>query len=440
MSIIESIKAIEILDSRGNPTIQTTVILDSGTTGTAAVPSGASTGEKEAVELRDGDTKRYGGKGVRKAIRHVIDEIAPALIGSSVFDQVYLDSKMIELDGSLTKSRLGANSILSVSMAAARAASSELGLPLYKYLGGVDTTIMPVPMMNVLNGGKHADNNVDFQEYMIMPLGADSFSQALQWAVETFHALKSVLKKRGYSTAVGDEGGFAPDLKSNTEPLDLIMEAIQLAGYKPGEQIAIALDPAASEFFENGKYVFSKSDGSAKSSEDMIRFFENWLNQYPIVSLEDGWGEHDSNGWKLATEALGKRVQLVGDDNFVTNPTIISAAIREGIANSALIKLNQIGSVTETFRAVETARRGHYTCVCSHRSGETEDTFLADFTVACGAGQIKTGSLSRTDRVAKYNRLLVIEEELGSSARFLGRNVLSIEQSIKTDAQPAKVG
>ncbi len=430
MSIVESISALEILDSRGNPTIQATVTLNTGIKGIAAVPSGASTGEKEAVELRDGDKKRYSGKGVRKAIENIYKEIAPMLRGTSVFDQVSIDKRMIELDGTPNKSRLGANAILGVSMAAARAASQELGLPLYRYLGGVDATILPVPMMNVLNGGRHADNNVDFQEYMIMPLGASAFSEALQWAAETFHALKDVLHKRGYSTAVGDEGGFAPNLKSNTEPLELILEAIELAGYKPGEQIAIALDPAASEFYENGKYVFSKSDGSTKSAEDMVNFFDNWLQNYPIVSLEDGWAEHDSHGWKLATAALGKRVQLVGDDNFVTNPAIIAAAIQDGIANSALIKLNQIGTVTETFRAVEAARRGHYTCVCSHRSGETEDTFLADFTVASGAEQMKTGSVCRTERIVKYNRLLEIEEELGSAARFLGRSVLSTKQQV----------
>jgi enolase len=343
---------------------------------------------------------------------------------------------MIKLDGTHNKAKLGANAILGVSMAVARAAAIELNQPLYRYLGGVDATILPVPMMNVLNGGKHADNNVDFQEYMIMPLGASSFSEALQWSVETFHALKAVLHKRGYGTAVGDEGGFAPNLKSNTEPLDLILEAIEKAGYQPGKQIAIALDPAASEFYEDGKYVFAKSDGSVKSSEDMIKLFEDWLKNYPIVSLEDGWAEDDSRGWKLATEALGKKVQLVGDDNFCTNPEIISAAIKDGIANSALIKLNQIGTVTESLRAMEAARRGHYTCVCSHRSGETEDTFLSDFTVGSGAGQIKTGSLSRTDRVAKYNRLLAIEEELGSTARFLGRSILATEQQVD---KPTKV-
>jgi len=438
MALIESMRALEILDSRGNPTVQVTVRLDSGTTATAAVPSGASTGDREAVELRDGDIKRYAGKGVRKAVENVQKQISPLLVGSSIFDQVAIDQQMIELDGTPNKAKLGANAILGVSMAVARAAALELKLPLYRYLGGVDATILPMPMMNVLNGGSHADNNVDFQEYMIMPLGAISFSEALRWAAETFHALKSVLHKRGYATSVGDEGGFAPNLKSNTEPLDLILEAIERAGYQPGKDIAIALDPAASEFYEDGKYVFAKSDGSKKSSEDMIKLFEDWLKNYPIVSLEDGWAEHDTEGWKLATEALGNKLQLVGDDNFVTNPKIIAAAIRDGIANSALIKLNQIGTVTETLRAMETARRGHYTCVCSHRSGETEDTFLADFTVASGAEQIKTGSLSRTDRVAKYNRLLSIEEELGLTARFLGRAVLAREQQLFAKPVPVK--
>jgi enolase len=397
-------------------------------TASAAVPSGASTGAAEAIELRDNEPARYGGKGVRHAVANVRDVFALNLTGREVFEQAAIDQLMIDLDGTPNKARYGANSMLGVSMAVARAAALAAGLPLYRYLGGAGATILPVPMMNVLNGGKHADNNVDFQEYMIMPLGAPSFSEALRWAVETFHALKKVLQKRGYSTAVGDEGGFAPNLKSNTEPIELILEAIEAAGYRPGEQIALALDPAASEFYEDGKYVFAKSDGSAKSAEDLVRFFEDWIRQYPIVSLEDGWAEDDWEGWKLATEALGNKVQLVGDDNFVTNPKIIQRGIDEGIANSVLIKLNQIGTVTETLRAIETARRGGYTCVCSHRSGETEDTFLADFTVATGVGQIKTGSLSRTDRVAKYNRLLRIEKELGTAARFPGRHVLASEK------------
>lgn len=428
MSFIKTLDALEILDSRGNPTIEVTVVLESDVTASAAVPSGASTGEAEAVELRDNDKARYGGKGVLQAVRNVRTEIAPELVGLDAHEQALIDRRMIELDGTPNKARLGANAILGVSMAVARATAVELHLPLYRYLGGADAAVLPVPMMNVLNGGSHADNNVDFQEYMIMPLGAPSFSEALRWGAETFHALKSVLKNRGYSTAVGDEGGFAPNLKSNTEPIELILEAINAAGYKPGEQISIALDPAASEFYEDGKYVFAKSDGSIKSSEDMIRFFEDWLRQYPIVSLEDGWAENDWTGWKMATEALGDKVQLVGDDNFVTNPELIARGIREGVANSVLIKLNQIGTVTESFRAIETARRGGYTCVCSHRSGETEDTFLADFAVASGAGQIKTGSLSRTDRISKYNRLLRIEREVGTAARFPGRHVLVVKQ------------
>lgn len=428
MSFIKTLDALEILDSRGNPTIEVTVVLESDVTASAAVPSGASTGEAEAVELRDNDKARYGGKGVLQAVRNVRTEIAPELVGLDAHEQALIDRRMIELDGTPNKARLGANAILGVSMAVARATAVELRLPLYRYLGGADAAVLPVPMMNVLNGGSHADNNVDFQEYMIMPLGAPSFCEALRWGAETFHALKSVLKNRGYSTAVGDEGGFAPNLKSNTEPIELILEAINAAGYKPGEQISIALDPAASEFYEDGKYVFAKSDGSIKSSEDMIRFFEDWLQQYPIVSLEDGWAENDWTGWKMATEALGDKVQLVGDDNFVTNPELIARGIREGVANSVLIKLNQIGTVTESFRAIETARRGGYTCVCSHRSGETEDTFLADFAVASGAGQIKTGSLSRTDRISKYNRLLRIEREVGTAARFPGRHVLVVKQ------------
>jgi len=424
MSAIKSIDALEILDSRGNPTIEVTVTLENGVRAGAAVPSGASTGEAEAVELRDNDHSRYGGKGVRNAVANVRAKIAPKLVGADVDAQQEIDQRLIALDGTPNKAHLGANAILGVSMAVARAAAMDEGVPLYRYLGGEGATLLPVPMMNVLNGGQHADNNVDFQEYMIMPLGAECFGEALRWGVETFHALKSVLRKRGYSTSVGDEGGFAPNLRSNTEPIELILEAINAAGYRPGEQIALALDPAASEFYENGKYVFAKSDGSSKSSEDMIRFFDDWLRQYPIVSLEDGWSEHDWEGWKLATKELGSKVQLVADDIFVTNPEIIRRGIREGVANSVLIKLNQIGTVTETFKAIETARAGGYTCVCSHRSGETEDAFLADFTVAAGVGQIKTGSLSRSDRIAKYNQLRRIEHELRASARFPGPSVL----------------
>ena len=424
MATIKSIDAIEILDSRGNPTISVTVTLSNGLTASAAVPSGASTGEAEAVELRDNDPTRYGGKGVRNAVVNVRAKIAPKLVGADVDAQKEIDELLIHLDGTPNKANLGANAILGVSMAVARVAAMDQGLPLYRYLGGESATLLPVPMMNVLNGGKHADNNVDFQEYMIMPIGATCFQDSLRWGAETFHALKKVLRKRGYATAVGDEGGFAPNLRSNTEPLDLILEAINAAGYRAGDQIALALDPAASEFYENGKYVFAKSDGSSKSSEDMIRFFDDWLRQYPIVSLEDGWSEHDWDGWKLATQELGSKVQLVADDIFVTNPDIIARGIAEGVANSVLIKLNQIGTVTETFKAIETARAAGYTCVCSHRSGETEDAFLADFTVASGVGQIKTGSLSRSDRIAKYNRLRQIEHEMRAAGRFPGSSVL----------------
>jgi enolase len=426
MALIQSIEALEILDSRGNPTIEVTVALSNGMSASAAVPSGASTGEAEAVELRDNDKARFGGRGVMTAVKNVERTIAPELIGRDPREQAAIDSRMIELDGTPNKARLGANAILGVSMAVARAAALQAGLPLYRYLGGAAATLLPVPMMNVLNGGRHAGNNVDFQEYMIMPVGAATFAEALRWAAETFHALKGVLIKRGYNTAVGDEGGFAPNLKSNTEPLDLIVEAIELAGYRPGEQIAIALDPAASEFFDGKNYVFSKSDGSVNSAQDMIKLFKEWLRDYPIVSLEDCWAENDWEGWKIATEALFDKVQLVGDDIFVTNPEIIARGIREVVANAVLIELNQIGTVTETFRAVETALRAGYRCVCSHRSGETEDTFLADFTVASGVGQIKTGSLCRSERIAKYNRLLHIERELGSGARFAGRSILAV--------------
>jgi enolase len=426
MALIQSITALEILDSRGNPTIEVTVTLSNGISGSAAVPSGASTGEAEAVELRDNDKARFGGRGVLTAVENVERTIASELIGLDPSEQAAIDRRMIELDGTPNKARLGANAILGVSMAVARAAALQAGIPLYRYLGGADATLLPVPQMNVLNGGRHAGNNVDFQEYMIVPLGAATFAEALRWAAETFHALKSVLVKRGYNTAVGDEGGFAPNLKSNTEPLDLIVEAIELAGYRPGEQIAIALDPAASEFFDGKNYVFSKSDGSVNSAQDLIKLFSQWLRDYPIVSLEDCWAENDWVGWKMATEALFDKVQLVGDDIFVTNPEIIARGIREVVANAVLIKLNQIGTVTETFRAVETALRAGYRCVCSHRSGETEDAFLADFTVASGVGQIKTGSLCRSERIAKYNRLLHIERELGSAARFAGRSILAV--------------
>jgi enolase len=422
---ISHIHAREVLDSRGNPTVEAEVILENGTSGRAIVPSGASTGEHEAVELRDGDKKRYLGKGVLKAVENVNRDIARALTTSDAADQRGLDQKMIELDGSDNKGRLGANAILSVSMAAARAAAACYGLPLYRYLGGAGANTLPVPMMNILNGGAHADNNVDFQEFMVMPVGAKSFSEALRWGVEVFHTLKGVLKKRGYNTAVGDEGGFAPSLKSNVEAIEVVLEAIQQAGYKPGEQVAIALDPAASEFYQDGKYVFKKSDKSTKSSEEMVRFWAKWVNDYPIVSLEDGLSEEDWNGWQMLTKELGSKIQLVGDDIFVTNIEIFGRGIEKGIANSILIKLNQIGTVGETLDAIDLGRRNGYTSVISHRSGETEDTFIADLAVATGAGQIKTGSASRTDRIAKYNQLLRIEEELGKSARFLGLKALN---------------
>jgi enolase len=421
---IADIHAREVLDSRGNPTVEAEVILGSGSHGRAIVPSGASTGEHEAVELRDGDKQRYLGKGVLKAVANVNGEIASALDDFDAADQRALDQKMIELDGTPNKSRLGANAILAVSMAAARAAAAFFALPLYRYLGGPANTL-PVPMMNILNGGAHADNNVDFQEFMVMPVGAESFSEALRWGVEVFHTLKGVLKKRGYNTAVGDEGGFAPSVKSNVEAIEVVLEAIQQAGYKPGEDIAIALDPAASEFYKDGKYVFKKSDKSEKSSDDMVRYWAKWAKDYPIVSLEDGLSEDDWDGWQNLTKELGNKVQLVGDDIFVTNIRIFAKGIKKGIANSILIKLNQIGTVSETLDAIDLARRNGYTSVISHRSGETEDTFIADLAVATGAGQIKTGSASRTDRIAKYNQLLRIEEELGGAARFLGLKALN---------------
>jgi enolase len=429
---ITAVHGREILDSRGNPTVEADVRLEGGILGRAAVPSGASTGEHEAIELRDGDKSRYLGKGVQKAVAHVNAEIAKAVTGLDASDQRALDRRMIEADGTPNKSNFGANAILAVSMAAARAVASAAGQPLYKYLAKYSTNalanILPVPMMNILNGGAHADNSVDVQEFMVMPLGAPSFSEALRWGVEVFHNLKAVLKKNGYSTAVGDEGGFAPNLKSNEEALDRVLEAITAAGYKPGEQIAIALDPAASEFYDRAskKYVFKKSDKSARTSEQIVEFWSNWVRQYPIVSIEDGLAEDDWDGWKLVTKQLGAKLQLVGDDVFVTNPKIFARGISEGIANAILIKLNQIGTVTETIEAVEMARKAKYAAVISHRSGETEDPFIADLAVAMGAGQIKTGSASRTDRIAKYNQLLRIEEELGSAARFPGRSALAV--------------
>jgi len=422
---IADVHAREVLDSRGNPTVEAQVTLVDGTVGRAIVPSGASTGEHEAVELRDGDSNRFLGKGVLKAVENVNGEIADALGNMDAADQRALDQKMIELDGTNNKGRLGANAILSVSMAAARAAAAGYDQPLYRYLGGAGANTLPVPMMNILNGGAHADNNVDFQEFMVMPVGAESFSEGLRWGVEVFHTLKGVLKKRGYNTAVGDEGGFAPSLKSNVEAIEVVLEAIQQAGYKPGEEISIALDPAASEFYQDGKYVFKKSDKSAKSSDDMVRFWSKWANDYPIVSLEDGLSEEDWEGWASLTKELGNKIQLVGDDLFVTNVEFLQEGIDKHVANSILIKVNQIGTVSETLDAIDLARRNGYTSVVSHRSGETEDTFIADLAVATGAGQIKTGSASRTDRIAKYNQLLRIEEELGGAARFLGLKALN---------------
>jgi len=422
MTEIVSIHAREILDSRGNPTVEADVVLDGGARGRAAVPSGASTGEHEAVELRDGDKEHYLGKGVLQAVENVESVLAPELTGMDASNQRLIDATMIAIDGTENKSKLGANAILAVSMAVARASAEALKLPLYRYLGGVNACLLPTPMMNILNGGSHADSNVDFQEFMVMPVGAETFSDALRWGTETFHTLKSVLKKKGYNTAVGDEGGFAPSLKSNEEAVDLILEAIQLAGYQPGEDICIALDPASSEFYnkETGKYVFKKSDKRELSSSEMAAFWQNWTERYPIISIEDGLAEDDWDGWKILTEAIGEKVQLVGDDLFVTNTIRLQQGIEQKVANSILIKVNQIGTVTETLEAIELARRFGYTSIISHRSGETEDTFIADLAVGTGAGQIKTGSASRTDRIAKYNQLLRIEEELGQAAEFLG--------------------
>jgi enolase len=422
MTTIVRVTGREILDSRGNPTVEADVYLANGSMGRAAVPSGASTGEHEAVELRDGDKSRYMGKGTQSAVSHVNGEIAQVLHGKDATEQVEIDRLMIERDGTPNKGRLGANAILAVSMAAARAAAASAHTPLYRYLGGAGARLLPVPMMNVLNGGAHADNSVDVQEFMIAPFGAAKFSEAIRMGVEVFHPLKKVLKKRGYSTAVGDEGGFAPNLKSNVEALEVLLEGITQAGYKPGEQIGICIDPAASEFFEDGKYVFKKSDKSQRTSDQMVEFWADWVRQYPaIISLEDGMSEEDWDGWVALTDALGGTIQLVADDIFVTNPAIFKRGIERGIANSILIKLNQIGTVTETLETMHMASAAHYTSVVSHRSGETEDPFIADLVVATNAGQIKTGSASRTDRIAKYNQLLRIEEHLGSAAQFAGR-------------------
>jgi enolase len=421
MSWIEHIEAHEILDSRGNPTVEAEVLLVDGQTGRAAVPSGASTGEHEAVELRDGDKRRYLGKGVLKAVNNVNELIATELQGLDALDQAEIDRTLIELDGTATKSKLGANAILAVSLATARAAANSLGIPLYSYLGGPNGRTLPVPMMNIVNGGAHADNNVDFQEFMIVPVGAESFREALRIGAEVFHTLKSVLKKKGYATSVGDEGGFAPNLSSNEEAIETILEAITRSGYSTGKDCLLALDPAASEFYDGKNYVFKKSDKRKLSSDEMVAFWKSWCDQYPIVSIEDGMAENDWRGWKKLTDELGRRVQLVGDDLFVTNTSFLRKGIELGVANSILIKVNQIGTLTETLDCIELAKTSGRTAVISHRSGETEDPFIADLAVATNAGQIKTGSLSRTDRIAKYNQLLRIEEDLQASARFPGR-------------------
>jgi len=427
MTKVAAVLGREILDSRGNPTVEAEVTLANGATGIAAVPSGASTGEKEAVELRDGDRKRYGGKGVLQAVGHVNKDLACAVAGLDATNQRSIDQALIDADGTANKSRLGANAILAVSMATARAAASAHGLPLYRYLGGTNACTLPVPCMNVLNGGKHADNTVDFQEFMIAPHNAASFAEAIRKGIETFHALKQVLRAKNYSTAVGDEGGFAPDLRSNDEAVELILEAIVKAGYKPGEDIAICLDPAASEMWEDGKYILFKSSKRAMTSEEMVKLWESWVNKYPIVLLEDGMGENDWAGWKDLTAALGSRVELVGDDVFCTNPVILQKGIDDGVANAVLIKLNQIGSVTETLDTIELADRNSYRCFVSHRSGETEDTFIADLTVATGAGHIKTGSGCRSERIAKFNQFLRIEERLGRQAKFAGRSAFAVK-------------
>lgn len=420
MSYISEVHARQILDSRGNPTVEVDIITDEGALGRAAVPSGASTGIHEAVELRDNDKNVYVGKGVLKAVENINDTISEKLLGFEVADQAGLDALLIELDGTANKSKLGANATLAVSMAAAKAAALELGLPLFRYIGGTNSRTLPIPMMNILNGGAHADNKIDFQEFMVMPVGASSFSEGLRWGVEIFHALKTVLKKKGYSTNVGDEGGFAPNIQSNEEAIETVLTAITAAGYKPGEQVGIAMDAANSELWKDDKkkYIFHKSDGKSMSSEELVKYWQSWVDQYPIISIEDGMAEDDWEGWKMLTEALGSKCQLVGDDLFVTNVTRLEKGIREGIANGLLVKVNQIGTVTETINAVTMAQHNGYNTIMSHRSGETEDTTIADLAVALNCGQIKTGSASRTDRMAKYNQLLRIEEMLGDSAIY----------------------
>ena len=427
MTTIVDVFGREILDSRGNPTLEVDVYLEGGVTGRAAVPSGASTGEHEAVELRDGDKNRYNGKGVLKAVENINEKIADEIIDMDATEQVEIDNLMIELDGTENKSNLGANAMLGVSLACAKASAEFFGLPLYRYIGGVNARTLPVPMMNILNGGKHADNNVDFQEFMVMPIGATSFREALRMGAETFHALKSVLSKKGYNTAVGDEGGFAPNLKSNEEAIEVILDAIEKAGFKAGKDIFIALDPAASEMWDKDKkaYYLFKSDKSYMTPEKMVDYWVNWINKYPIISLEDGMAEFDWEGWKMLTDKVGKKIQLVGDDLFVTNTDYLAQGIEKGVANSILIKVNQIGTLTETLDAIEMAKRASYTAVISHRSGETEDTTIADVAVATNAGQIKTGSASRTDRIAKYNQLLRIEEELDTTAVFPGISAIN---------------
>lgn len=443
MTIIEKLHAREILDSRGNPTVEAEVLLESGNVGRAAVPSGASTGENEALELRDGDKSRYLGKGVQQAVNIINSVIAEALLGEDALDQAGIDGIMLKMDGTANKSNLGANSMLAVSLATARAAAAACYLPLYRYLGGPGARTLPVPMMNILNGGAHADNNVDFQEFMILPIGASQFSEALRWGTEVFHTLKGVLKKRGYVTSVGDEGGFAPSLKSNEEALEVILEAITKAGFKVGVDLALGLDVASSEFYKDNQYTFKKSDKSVRSAEQMVEFYANWVRQYPIISIEDGMAENDWTGWGLLTKELGQKVQLVGDDLFVTNTDYLQKGIDKGIANSILVKVNQIGTLTETLDTVELAKTHNYTTIISHRSGETEDTFIADLAVALNTGQIKTGSASRTDRIAKYNQLLRIEESLGHTAKYLGRhafyNLRNIsEPTVSAESAPAE--
>jgi enolase len=428
MSFIKEINARQIIDSRGNPTIEVDVILEDGTLGRAAVPSGASTGEHEAVELRDNDEKYFSGKSVLQAVRNVNDVIAPELEGMNVFNQVELDQTMIDLDETPNKSRLGANAILGVSLAAADAASKSLNLPLWRYIGGVNAKVLPVPMMNIINGGAHADNNVDLQEFMIVPAGAESFAEAIQMGSEVFHSLKKVLKSKGYNTAVGDEGGFAPNLKSNEEAIEVILAAIEKAGYKPGDDIFLALDPATSEWYQkdSGLYVLHKSSGMKMDAEALTSFWADWVSKYPIISIEDGMAENDWDGWKMLTDAIGDKTQLVGDDLFVTNTERLASGIEQGVANAILIKVNQIGTLTETLDAIEMAHKNGYSAIISHRSGETEDTTIADLAVATNAGQIKTGSMSRTDRIAKYNQLLRIEEKLGESAIYPGRDAFGV--------------